>query len=169
MAAGSTYSPIATHTIPSDTSSYTFSSIPGTYTDLVLVANYRDTRSDTYSYPNIRFNSDTSTNYSFTILTGDGTSASSSRSSNATAITFYEMAGNGAAADVYSPAIIQIQNYANSTTYKTCLIRDSYSGGTMGAQAGLWRSTAAITSITIGTAFGIKAGSSFTLYGITAA
>jgi hypothetical protein len=169
MPAGSTYSTIATHTIPSDTSSYTFSSIPSTYTDLILVVNYRDTRTEIYAYPRLTFNGDNTTNYSMTMLTGDGTSATSSRNTSIAYIQFFEMAGDTATANVYSPAIIQIQNYSNTTTNKTCLIRDSNSGTNVAAQVGLWRSTSAISSLTITSGFQIKAGSSFTLYGIAAA
>ncbi len=65
--------------------------------------------------------------------------------------------------------IQQYQNYSNTTTYKTVLSRCSNpTGGTL-AVAGLWRSTAAITSITLTpTAGNWLSGSTFTLYGIKA-
>ena len=66
-------------------------------------------------------------------------------------------------------AIINVQNYSNSTTYKTTLSRHSTQFA--GAFVGTWRNTAAITSITIINlgAGGFASGSTFTLYGITAA
>jgi hypothetical protein len=69
--------------------------------------------------------------------------------------------------------IVQIQNYSNTTTYKTALSRYG-SGGTSSATlagVGLWRNTNAITSITIGITdgFDFLSGAMFTLYGIKAA
>ena len=65
MAAGATYTPIATQTPGSNTASISFSSIPGTYTDLVLVIDNAFTASGGYSY-SLSFNDDTASNYSNT-------------------------------------------------------------------------------------------------------
>jgi len=81
MAAGSTYTPIATTTLGSSATSYTFTSIPSTYTDLVIVAQIKG---DTTTYLNLRFNGDTGSNYSRTTLSGNGSTASSERRSNQT-------------------------------------------------------------------------------------
>ena len=69
-----------------------------------------------------------------------------------------------------SNRIVQIQNYSNTTTYKTGLVRANRAGGGVDAMAGLWRSTAAINSIVIthDTAQ-FAAGSTFSLYGVQAA
>ena len=66
MAAGSTYTPIATTTLSSAQSSVTFSSL-GSYTDIILVYAGTGTSTDTQG---IRFqvNGDTGTNYSNTTL-----------------------------------------------------------------------------------------------------
>ena len=77
----STYTPIYAQTLSSATSSITFSNIPTTFTDLVLVFN--GTRSAA-GETNLRFNDDTASNYSRTFLYGDGTSAVSGRQSNTT-------------------------------------------------------------------------------------
>jgi hypothetical protein len=162
-----TYEPIATTTLSSAQSSVTFSSISGSYTDLVLVMNYF---SSTSEWPMIQFNSDTATNYSFTEMYGNGSSANSVRQSSVSGI----WVGYGA----YSPAgttnpgtiIINIQNYANTTTYKTTLSRSNSTNG-VEATVGLWRSTSAINQIVIKhqTATTYASGSTFTLYGIKAA
>jgi hypothetical protein len=167
MAAANTYTQIASTTLGSAASSVTFSSIPSTYTDLVLVMNYFSTASE---WPMIQFNSDTATNYSFTEMYGNGTSANSARQSSVSGI----WVGYGA----YSPAgstnpgtiIINIQNYANATTYKTTLSRSNSTNG-VEATVGLWRSTSAINTIVLKhqTATTYIAGSTFTLYGISAA
>jgi hypothetical protein len=75
MAAGATYEPIATTTLGTATSSFTFSSIPATYTDLRLVIGWVSGTN-----PRIRFNSDTATSYSQTAMYGDGTAASFAQS-----------------------------------------------------------------------------------------
>jgi hypothetical protein len=166
MAAGSTYTPIATTTLGSAASSVTFSSIPSTYTDLVLIIQYQSAAN---CVANITFNNDTATNYSTTYLNGNGTTAASARGSNEAAIgTVWSGANfNGKLGQVK----IQVQNYANTTTYKTALSRTDSAGGEATATVGLWRSTAAINRIDITGTSGAtySTGSTFTLYGITAA
>ena len=181
MPAGSTYTPIATTTLGSDTVSYTFSSISGSYTDLVLVcsvksaagASTNDTRID------IRFNSDSGTNYSDTYIRGNGTSASSGRDSNRTQIDEVSSIPINSASE-FGLFTYNIMNYSNTTTYKSVLCRGgittSSAGSTsvVGAQVALWRSTSAITSITIfaqggNASVGFATGSTFTLYGLLSA
>ena len=168
----STYTPIATTTLGSNQATVTFNSFSG-YTDLVLVANIKHsfgTTGDVF-VDGIQFNSDTGTNYSYTRLYGNGTSAGSDRNSNVTGISYD---ATRSSESYFATNIIQIQNYSNSTTYKTVLVRgNSASGTSVGTEAtvGLWRNTAAITSITINAtgAYTIQSGSTFTLYGIKSA
>lgn len=164
MAAGSTYTPIATTTLASAATSYTFSSIPSTYTDLVLIADMSATGST--NYPSIRLNGDTAGNYSRTYINGDGTTATSSRNGE----TYMTVFGNQITA-TRTNFIMHFMNYANTTTYKTALSRKNDTGNIMGATVHLWRSTSAISSILITsqTADTFKIGTMFTLYGITAA
>ena len=114
-----TYEPIATYTVPSAQASYTFSSIPATYTDLILVA--AGTTSVDGASLTLRFNSDTATNYSTTVLRGSGTAATSTRGSNLTFL--YLGYSAGFSSTQMSNAIMHIQNYANTTTYKTTISR----------------------------------------------
>jgi len=158
-----TYKPIATTSISSATADFTFSSIPGTYTDLVLVMNVIAS-SNTANYVYLQYNGDTGSNYSTTILASNGSSAQSVRFTNRTNFNIDYWAtpqtevGN---------RIVQIQNYSNTTTFKTGLLRANRAGGGTDATVGLWRSTAAITSIKITCDSGTFAsGSAFTLYGI---
>lgn len=169
----STMTPIATQTLSATSSLVTFSNIPQQYTDLVLVMNYRNTKDiDNYGYPNLRFNSDTGTNYSHTSLYGSGSTVTSSRQSNISYVNCYEGAGNAPNANVYGLIRLNIMNYSSTSVFKNVLIR----GGTpqsstiVAMQAAIWRSTSAITTITVAdgsTSIGI--GSDFTLYGIKAA
>jgi hypothetical protein len=161
-----TYIPIATQTLGSAAASVTFSSISGAYTDLVLVAvqgNNQNTDYDVY----IRFNSDSGSNYSRTNLSGNGTSATSARTSNNTEIRIGPSLNN----TVTSMVTLNVMNYSNTTTNKTSLLRSGHASGYTIAEVALWRNTAAITSIdlTLQGGFSFVAGSTFSLYGILAA
>ena len=158
-----TYTPIATQTLGSASSSVSFGSIPSTYTDLILTI---EGTVGSNCGIQMRFNSDSGSNYSFTRMTGDGSSASSDR---ATSITFIELAYY--VTTTRNMNIVQIMNYSNSTTYKTVLNRANAQSVNIGAQAyaELWRSTSAINSITINASGNLASGSTLTLYGIEAA
>jgi hypothetical protein len=169
MAAGATYEPIATQTLVSNTSLVTFSSIPATYTDLVMVVNAGAvSANDMY----LRLNGDTGSNYSYTILTGNGTSASSIRGSNQT-LALVDYYGTPATTLGGSVSIFNFMNYSNTTTNKTILSRSNNASSGTDAIVTLWRSNSAITSMEfrVATNAGVNflAGSTFTLYGIAAA
>ena len=166
MAAGATYTPIAT-TSPSSGTSYSFTSIPSTYTDLIIVASVIVASGAPDLF--MTFNSDTATNYSTTYMTGNGTAASSGRYSNATSA---RITNNGVPNTTAggSNQVIQIQNYANTTTYKTAISRANNTTYGTDAHVSLWRSGSAITTITLTLGSStFAAGSTFTLYGIAAA
>lgn len=163
----STYIPIATNTLNATAASVTFSSIPNTYTDLVLIINAGASVNNTDI--DINVNGDTAANYSRTILYGTGSAAGSTRESSATKfrLTYY---GN-ATTDFSWVGIVNFMNYSNTTTYKTFLskARNAVTYG-VNDQAGIWRNTAAISSMVITNASGtFNIGSTFTLYGIKAA
>jgi hypothetical protein len=165
MAAGNTYETIATFTTTtSSTTSYTFSSIPGTYTDLVLVCNLKATSADSSIVA--RFNGDSGTNYSETQLYGNGSSTFSQRFTNQTEgyLSF-----SGFPTGTFGATIVNFMNYSNTTTYKTFLSRGGYSSAYVDISAGLWRSTAAISSMTLYAGNYFDTGCNFTLYGIKAA
>ena len=170
MAAGPTYTSIASNTLTSTAASVTFSSISGTYTDLILAASHgSSSASNTY----IRFNGATSAYYSLTQLVGTGTASMSSRESNLTAFRIDNYAAAFTA--IENSYIIQIQNYSNTTTYKSVLARCNATQQGLEATVGLWRgstgsSTEAITSVTYYPGGGSwLVGSYFALYGIKAA
>jgi hypothetical protein len=159
----STYEPIATTTLGSSTGSVTFSSISGSYTDLILIISGTSSGGSEVKF---RINSDTGSNYSGTVLGGNGSSAYSFRSSNST----YGGFGNALGTSV-STIIANFMNYSNTTTNKTIITRGSGAATNATAAAGLWRSTSAITSIVANfdDATTFSTGSTFTLYGIKAA
>jgi hypothetical protein len=164
-----TYEPIATQTLGSDSASVTFSSIPQTYTDLILVAFARSTRAATADNSGIRFNADSGTNYSFTRLWGSGTGAFSSRATNET-YAYSRINAASTTAGVFSPIIHNIMNYSNTVTNKTVITRGNATSDAVELNASLWRNTAAISSILFFAENGnLLSGSTFTLYGIKAA
>jgi hypothetical protein len=167
MPLSSTMTPIATNTLTAAAYTVTFSSIPQTYTDLVLIVNATTTANS--KNPVFRFNSDSGTNYSDTQLSGNGSTTSSGRDTNASGIYAGVV---GISGGNESTIICNIQNYANTTTNKSALIRTSSPFNSVYTTVGLWRSTAAITSIdilTLSSGQNWSIGSSFTLYGIKAA
>lgn len=160
----STMTPIATQTLAATASSVTFSNIPQGYTDLYIVWN--GTEVTTSQNLSLQFNSDTGTNYSLTRIRGTGSAAESARWSNLSM-----MYGPNPDTSGNSTVIWQVMNYSNSTTYKTGLARGGGAGGESAAHVGLWRNTAAVTSITVLTngAINMSSGTTITLYGIKAA
>jgi hypothetical protein len=169
MAAGSTYTPIATYTAPSAQTTVTFSSIAGTYTDLVLICNIAQAAGN--NSLRIRYNSDTGSNYSRTYLLGDGSTASSGRTSSDVSGYLSETTGS---TTLEFAVVAHIMNYSNTTTYKTHISRSNRASSSVDAVVGLWQSTSAITRIDLamGGSFptnNFATGSTFTLYGILAA
>ena len=157
-----TYEPISTQTLGTAQASVTFSSIPATYTDLVLVFNGTTASAQ---FMELRFNGDTATNYSATRLSGNGSSATSDRTSTQDVM----FVGNLHTAQTTN--ILQIMNYANTTTFKTVLCRSNQAGAQVSARVGLWRKTPeAITTIFVRSGGGanFSIGCEFTLYGIKA-
>jgi hypothetical protein len=167
-----TYEPISTTTLGSAQGSVTFSSISGSYTDLVLVVSGYVATSDG-AVPVLQFNGDTATNYSGTFLSANGTTARSDRNTTIASSWISYSPGFSTTSANVSVVTAHIQNYSNTTTFKSVLGRMNSSLGNyagVGASIGMWRSTAAITSVLVGLSAGTYAtGTTFTLYGIKAA
>ena len=157
-----TYTPLASTTLTSNQATVTFSSISSAYTDLILVSSSTQSAGPVNS--KIRFNSDSGTNYSRTWLAGNGTAASSGRGSNRTSLELDYLTSPGTG----NSTIIQVMNYSNTTTYKTAVVRTGRAAEGTEAVVGLWRNTAAITSIeySLDGAGSFVTGSTFVLYGI---
>ena len=163
----STYEPIATTTLGSSSNTVTFSSISGTYTDLIaVISSTVSGAQDVYC----RFNSDTGSNYSDTHMSGTGSSALSGRDTSAVRM---QLDSYGyPEPNVGHILIAHFMNYSNTTTNKTVLTRASNALNGTTALVGLWRNTSAITTIDFICGTGsatFSSGSTFTLYGIKAA
>jgi len=157
-----TYEPISTTTLGSTATTIDLTSIPSTYTDLKLV--FVCTTS-TPGNARFRFNSDTGGNYSYTALGGDGSTASSFRTTGLT--SFYFTAFGTTSATIPHYYSVDIFSYAGST-FKTLLLNetsDDNGSGSTAQSVQLWRSTSAVTSINIFAAT-FSIGTTATLYGI---
>lgn len=163
-----TYDPIATTTLGSAASSITFSSIPSTYTDLVLVATGRFSNLSVWR---MRFNGDTANNYSTTYMYGTGSSAVSGRIN--TFSNIYVSWRDWLSANNPHMITVNLFSYGTSAN-KSALINlagDNTStdsaGNSTESSISLWRNTSAINQIQIyssNTTF--AAGYTATLYGI---
>ena len=133
----------------------TFSSIPATYRDLVLIFNGTSTSGVN---GNLYFNADTTSgNYSFVRMLGESGGASSS-TGNEKPYNFYT---------TETMVRIQIMDYSATDKHKTALSRWDNSANATGATAYRWANTNAITSIVIDpAAASFNSGSTFALYGI---
>ena len=164
-----TFVKIASVTVGSGgASSASFSSIPATYTDLVIKASTRSSRSATNAEFFVRFNGVTFSG-SYRLLQGNGSAAaSSSGSSGLAGVT--DAATN--TANTFGSAEIYIPNYAssNNKSYSIEALEEENSSAVtyMYMIAGLWSNTSAITSIELypeGSTNWVQY-STFTLYGI---
>lgn len=162
-----TYEPIATTTLSSAQASITFSSIASSWTDLRVVLLAKPSAN---TYPLIRLNSDSGTNYSSTRLSGQGSASSSARVTSSTGISFPGV--TPMETSEFSLHTFDILSYAGNT-FKTLLITSQNNYATSGGverMVGLYRSTSAITSILLsGDSANFTAGTTATLYGIKAA
>jgi hypothetical protein len=156
--------------LASAAASITFSSIPQTYTDLVILFSGRGASGSDFE---IKFNG-SSLNSSDRRLYGSGSGAfSSSNVSSPDAIFLGDISDLNDTANTFANSQIYIPNYAGSLAKSVSIDTVSEHNGTQAFQhliAGLWNDTAAITSVAIQGRSGsnLVQYSSATLYGITA-
>lgn len=168
------YESIATAVGTGSSDSITFSSIPAGYSHLqirgIATVNYGSVDFGTIG---IRFNGDTATNYTRHFLRGFYSGATAYTQSGAvTSTTFNEggMAYLTSGSSYTGVSIIDILDYADTNKYKTVRGLSGSFWGTSGATelgSGVWRSTSAVTSVTVyGTNGNFATNSTFALYGI---
>lgn len=172
---------ISTQSISSDTASVTFSSIPQTYTHLQIRAISRSTRTDSTSDNlQFQFNSDTGTTYNFAQLyaqvnTGNtSTTGSGSSANTSSAYAVFGSIGTNSGANYFGCAVTDILDYSDTTKVKTLRSLGYHGGGngnvrTVAYCQSTWRSTSAITSITVFSIGSQKQYSHIALYGIRSA
>lgn len=165
---------IATYTSTGSAGDIEFTSIPGTYKHLQLRGILRTNDTGSFNNQALRFNGDTASNYALHRLRGDGTSTAANAASSIGSINdFMRAIGSGIASNIFSTAIVDILDYADTNKYKTIRVlngQDANGSGEVILVSGLWRSTSAITSLKITVSGGTAiSGSTFALYGIKGA
>jgi hypothetical protein len=162
------YESIATVALTSTASSISFTSIPQTYTHLQLRYISLDSRNQYEDSPvDMRFNSDSGSNYARHSLYGNGSTAYATAEINQ---TFIRMWG-GSQTNYFLAAVTDILDYTSTSknkTIKQLFGVDLNGSGEVGLSSGMWFATpAAITSITL-TPYSspFKVNSHFALYGI---
>jgi hypothetical protein len=165
-----TYTPLATVTLGSAANSVTFSSIPATYRDLILVIRGS---SSSNSYVSARFNSDTGTNYGYVSMIGANTAYSNSSTHDRIYLSDNEQKANA----LY---LIQmsVMDYSATDKHKTALTRTNSQTAILTgpvetpavyASAHRWANTAAITSVAVNNLTGnFNSSTTFNLYGVIA-
>ena len=150
-----TYTALATVTLASSAASVTFSSIPATYRDLILV--FRGTLTTT-AVVGARANGDTGSNYTLVRMVGPVVSSSHTE-------TYFPLLYSGSPLNGLS--IVQFMDYSATDKHKTALTRSGdFSADRVEAIASRWANTAAINSLTVSSTF--ASGCTFNLYGVIA-
>lgn len=135
--------------------------IPQTFTHLVVESVFAS-GSATAVEQLVRFNGDTASNYSDTYVYGNGTNALSGRDSTQS----WVRCGITSSTEL-NTFVMHLMSYTNTNVYKSLLVRQgTANAGSISAYAGLWRNTAAITSILINNSQNFAVGSTFRLWGI---
>jgi len=164
-----TFIKIASVTVGSGgASSIDFTSIPSTYTDLVVKYSIRTTSANQIDYLKCEFNGST-TSYTERVLYGYGTTVGSASNSGS-----YDNIINGGAntASTFSNGEIYVPNYAGSNykSFSSDSVAESNttSNNMLMLAAELWSNTSAITSIKLSdlSSGTIAQYSTATLYGI---
>ena len=165
-----TYEPIATTTLSTTATSVVFSSIPSTYTDLIVVFTGQVTTATVAMTFECDINNDGGNNYSSTWI---DMSPTSGRGTNNNGAYIGQISKNPSS----GWAVIQFMNYSNTSTYKTWISRWGTLGQSLtamaGVIAGMWRNTGAINKLDFNRPAGesgtFDVGCTFTLYGVKAA
>lgn len=152
------YEWIASQILTSSATSVTFSSIPGTYRDLMLIV---DASSDNARDWTVKFNN-SAAGYATLWMYGNGTSAFSAVSPYDSAIRWPETLSTGRSA-----IILHAFDYAQTNKHKTVLIRHK-SAERSEALAARWGNTSAVNRIDVAPIAGanLLTGTTLHLYGV---
>ena len=148
-----TYEAIATVTVGSGgAANIEFTSIPATYTDLVIYTSLRDSASTTSTNYGIRLNGLSTTIYSRKYVYGTGSSAGSATGSGEDQMFIGYSNSNTATANTFGNGSIYIPNYTSSASKSVSSDTVAETNGTtisMALAAGLAATSAAVTSVTV--------------------
>ena len=164
---------IQTISLNASQATVSFTSIPQTYTHLQIRGFWRCADGSAgLDYSNMRFNADTASNYSYHNVNGWGATVAVTGSATQTSMLSGISQCDTSLASTFGVQVTDILDYTNTNKYKTMRSlagtdRNSATYDAVYFASGNWRSTAAITSISLtsGTA-GFTQYSHFALYGI---
>lgn len=169
--------PIATVTISSATANATFSNIPQNYEHLQIRWSGKEESNGTSNWYGLAatFNSDSGSNYNNHYLgtyavTGGGAQTTFADNSAQTYVNV-SIIGRGNGDNItFGSGIIDILDYTNTNKYKTVRSLSGFiynpTPNRLDFMSGMWRNTAAITSIGLSNAGNFATGTTFSLYGI---
>ena len=165
-----TYIQIATVSVGSGgAANMEFTSIPATYTDLIVVASMRSDAAVVSPNVKLQFNGST-TGYSERLVYGNGSAAASANRAS-TEILYIYGNGSSATASTFGSLNVYIPNYAsanNKSVSVDTVNENNATAATAGLTAGLWSNAAAITSVKLTPETGsFVQYSTATLYGIS--
>jgi hypothetical protein len=156
-----TYTALATVTLSTATATATFSNVPSTYRDLVVVMT-GTTSVDNFTL--IRLNGDSGNNYFQVFMSGSGSGVGASGTSTVS----YALLGDWTTTQ--STALAHIMDYSATDKHKTILVRGNTTKATIipvAAIATRWANTAAVNSVFVAIGSGtMAAGTTISLYGI---
>ena len=162
-----TYQLIETKTLGTAAASIEFTSIPQDGTDLLVLVSARGDNAANSNWMEMTFNSNTS-NYSYRVLQGSGSSAASF---SGTVRYAGDIPAANATSNTFGNNLVYIPNYTASVN-KSYSVDSVWENNATAAEqsivAGLWSNTAAITTLAIAIRSGnLIAGSTISLYKIT--
>ena len=133
-----------------------FTSIPSTYTDLLLKLSLRSSNADGFTgNATMRLNANSGANYSFRTLFAATASPASGNGSAGTSVTIGGTDGASLTANTFNNAEIYLPNYAgsNNKSFSVDTVSENNASTDYTYQllleAGLWSQTTAINQITI--------------------
>lgn len=151
----------------------TFTAIPATFSNLLLLIDARGDQAANTINANIQFNNDSGANYDLQYILGNAATPSAAELLAQVSLNICSVPAANAGANLSSSAQILIPNYARTTFQKTLMSQWNRKIGTATTNllsvylVGFWRSTAAISEIDIlASAGNFIANSLFELYGI---
>lgn len=162
---------IADVTLGAAAATVDFTAIPQHYAHLDIIAYVRSTAAVATGTLSVLVNTDTTTNYDGQVVSGSAGVVIASEALGNSQMFSLPISGASAPAGVFSLARIRISHYANAVNQKTASAFAGTKSGTssgglaVSRHAGFWRSTAAVTTVTL-KSFQLAAGSRFTLYGL---
>lgn len=155
---GTAIKALANLTLGSSQAVVSFTSISGSYRDLMLVIS--SSSAGATNYPGLQLNGDTATNYAYVRIDGDGSSTSAGSTSGDARINW------GTSGFTTGNAVIHFLDYSTTDKHKTVLIRAN--AERLEQITGRWISSSAINRIDLNSNNSWQTGTTFALYGVSA-